>query len=508
METSLLKALDALEDEVCCPICRDTLHEPQMLSGCKHLFCRACFDRALKETKKETCPLCGQTATRRSARDDPFAASLAAKVAETCARLRNGEVLALIRPAPHAAQPPPPPAAVPPLYSRYVERAEAGCGVGAMRAQPMGLADILALHDQIEAKTKTIEELNQQILAATERLAGSHGATDRAVVDIVACASVAPPCTTSAAAPAGAAALNAAAAATSAPPPPPLPPTSAPPPPLPSTSPPLPPAPARRVSKRILSEAAADAPAEVLATAPAAATEAAAPAAAALAVAAGDDVEDEEEDAACAICGNPEANEGDEILFCDGCNLPVHQECYRVPSVPEGEWLCDLCSAQRAEPALAPRCPVCPSAARDLVRTYKGLHGGWAHMSCCYWHEGPGFVDEKRLRLPDGWERIRKGLRDGSLACVFCPAADARNGAVKQCAWKNCVVAFHPTCNLGRALFNDPDPGSGTEARMYCLRHAPMAEREAQKRLQAAEVSRGHAPSKRRGGRGKRRKSF
>jgi origin recognition complex subunit 4 len=50
-------------------------------------------------------------------------------------------------------------------------------------------------------------------------------------------------------------------------------------------------------------------------------------------------------DSLCIICSGGISEEGNQILLCDGiladgktCDLPVHQECYEVPEVPEGDW--------------------------------------------------------------------------------------------------------------------------------------------------------------------------
>jgi origin recognition complex subunit 4 len=66
----------------------------------------------------------------------------------------------------------------------------------------------------------------------------------------------------------------------------------------------------------------------------------------------GDEEEDEE---VCSICKKPDSKWPNEIIFCDGCDMAVHQKCYNVPTIPEGDWLCRSCSQ---EDVLMPQAPV------------------------------------------------------------------------------------------------------------------------------------------------------
>jgi origin recognition complex subunit 4 len=57
---------------------------------------------------------------------------------------------------------------------------------------------------------------------------------------------------------------------------------------------------------------------------------------------------DEEDDEVCAICSKPDSDPPNEIVFCDNCDMPVHQECYGLAEVPEGDWICRNCSQEGA----------------------------------------------------------------------------------------------------------------------------------------------------------------
>jgi len=61
----------------------------------------------------------------------------------------------------------------------------------------------------------------------------------------------------------------------------------------------------------------------------------------------------EEDEGQCAVCCTRTfaaggAVESDPVLLCDGCDAEVHLRCAEgITEVPEGEWYCTLCTAQR-----------------------------------------------------------------------------------------------------------------------------------------------------------------
>ncbi|KAL1902623.1 origin recognition complex subunit 4 [Sporothrix stenoceras] len=59
--------------------------------------------------------------------------------------------------------------------------------------------------------------------------------------------------------------------------------------------------------------------------------------------------EDSNNDDVCAICSKPDSEPPNEIIFCETCDLAVHQQCYNVPVIPEGDWFCKNCLRQQKE---------------------------------------------------------------------------------------------------------------------------------------------------------------
>ncbi|KAL2167398.1 hypothetical protein VTG60DRAFT_1348 [Thermothelomyces hinnuleus] len=62
----------------------------------------------------------------------------------------------------------------------------------------------------------------------------------------------------------------------------------------------------------------------------------------------GEEEEEDDDDEVCAICSKPDSEPPNEIVFCDNCDMPVHQECYGLAEIPEGDWICRNCSQDDA----------------------------------------------------------------------------------------------------------------------------------------------------------------
>lgn len=82
----------------------------------------------------------------------------------------------------------------------------------------------------------------------------------------------------------------------------------------------------------------------------------------------------------CDVCRSPYSEEGNEMIFCDQCNVCVHQACYDIEEIPAGEWYCQPCrELGRVDKA---SCILCPNKNGAMKRTPDDQ---WAHVSCSLW---------------------------------------------------------------------------------------------------------------------------
>lgn len=70
--------------------------------------------------------------------------------------------------------------------------------------------------------------------------------------------------------------------------------------------------------------------------------------------------------ALCAVCGDGESKGNDQIVFCDRCNVAVHQQCYGVGEIPQGDWLCWPCKMYALHFASCGKACVTPANQNDV----------------------------------------------------------------------------------------------------------------------------------------------
>ncbi|XP_062349097.1 protein Jade-1 isoform X1 [Cinclus cinclus] len=177
-----------------------------------------------------------------------------------------------------------------------------------------------------------------------------------------------------------------------------------------------------------------------------------------------------DEDVVCDVCQSPDGEDGNEMVFCDKCNICVHQACYGILKVPEGSWLCRTCAL-----GVQPKCLLCPKKGGAMKPTRSGTK--WVHVSCALW------IPEVSIGSPEKMEPITKVSHiPSSRWALVCSLCNEKVGASIQCSVKNCRTAFHVTCAFDRGLEMKTILAENDEVKFksYCPKHSSTKKADAE----------------------------
>ncbi|KAL7844746.1 hypothetical protein SRHO_G00232850 [Serrasalmus rhombeus] len=172
-----------------------------------------------------------------------------------------------------------------------------------------------------------------------------------------------------------------------------------------------------------------------------------------------------DEDVVCDVCHSPEGEDGNEMVFCDKCNICVHQACYGILKVPQGNWLCRTCAL-----GVQPKCLLCPKRGGALKPTRSGTK--WVHVSCALW------IPEVSIGCPEKMEPITKVSHiPASRWALSCSLCQEHTGTCIQCSMPSCIVAFHVTCAFDHGLEMRTILAENDEVhfKSYCLEHSSVS---------------------------------
>ncbi|KAL3101087.1 hypothetical protein niasHS_001547 [Heterodera schachtii] len=181
----------------------------------------------------------------------------------------------------------------------------------------------------------------------------------------------------------------------------------------------------------------------------------------------------EEDDVECCICRWPLWETGDQIVFCDGCNIAVHQVCYGIAEVPHGQWFCQLCT--QCGPSTPKECLFCPVRGGAMKAT-KNFES-WAHVVCALFIIEVRFGDaEQREPITHVNEVPAEKWR---ARCCVC---DTRSGACIKCTHPKCDETFHVSCaqfaNFVLDIENDDRELNGVKYVSLCGKHSSRSQHQ------------------------------
>lgn len=164
----------------------------------------------------------------------------------------------------------------------------------------------------------------------------------------------------------------------------------------------------------------------------------------------------------CSVCLDDQGTEENPLVYCDGCEVAVHQACYGIVQVPAGSWFCRKCESREGRDKI--KCRLCPAVDGALKKTEDG---DWAHVVCAL------YIPEVRFGNINTMEPIEINhiqIDRYNKTCYLCEEnkkTTASVGAVMDCNKLGCKLSFHVTCAQTAGLLCE-EAGHSSDNLNYC----------------------------------------
>ncbi|TNV76315.1 hypothetical protein FGO68_gene17553 [Halteria grandinella] len=217
---------------------------------------------------------------------------------------------------------------------------------------------------------------------------------------------------------------------------------------------------------------------------------------------------DSDELSNCDICQHPLSHYNEnEIIFCDLCNLGVHQFCYKRDislHIPEGDWFCLRCKTLLEDglDSQMIRCMLCWDVEGSIIPLKKD--GQWVHNTCVNWIKELYFEESSKARggssqsgmqnmatqecTMSGSQPEEEDFISGMSGIVVgkvgeeklygeeCEYCRHQFGVCIKCDKEGCEAKFHVRCAIRNQLIRRFDrmhkpPREGSPIPIYCKEH-------------------------------------
>lgn len=131
----------------------------------------------------------------------------------------------------------------------------------------------------------------------------------------------------------------------------------------------------------------------------------------------------------CCICFDYNPETLTPIIYCDKCNVGIHQACYGIKHIPEDQYICDLCLSKHKKF----KCILCKRGKGAMKKVDKGT---FAHVTCILLSNYYMFTD---YALMNNIMILNKDIPTNEL-CGSCN----KSGEMIHC--RSCSKKYHFFC--------------------------------------------------------------